>query len=243
MHSSGCKLEQERRAAWRHDARRGAPGSCGAEKDASIEQPAYAIDASAAASPPEAAHPSTGEASPAATLRRLLTDGLDALYRFILVRVGSDVHAAEDVLQQTALVALTHARAPASAEDQEGWLRGIAKNLVLRHWRTARRDAATAPNSKSRLALELLTRLQAPEPVETRLLHDEQREQLLRSVAELTHEEQALLYAFYRQGKTRGQIAQDLGVTDKSVESRLYRARCRLREVMSRAPETDELVS
>lgn len=201
-------------------------------KEASIERPAYATEPAPAASPPDAARAPAAASPPGAGLRRLLGEGLDALYRYILVRVGSDAHAAEDVLQQTALVALTHARAPEKAEEQEGWLRGIAKNLLLRHWRLTRRDGAVQSPSNSKLARELLQRLSSPEPVERPLLREELRDQLLRAVAELPHEDQALLYAFYRQGKSRAQIAAELGTTDKSVESRLYRVRGRLREIL-----------
>ena len=74
-----------------------------------------------------------------ASLRQVLSEGLDGLYRFILVRVGANPIVAEDILQQTAYVALQHDRAPDRPDHQEAWVRGIAKNLVRQHWRLAKR--------------------------------------------------------------------------------------------------------
>jgi RNA polymerase sigma-70 factor (ECF subfamily) len=64
-------------------------------------------------------------------------------------------------------------------------------------------------------------------------MRSELQDQLLSAMAELPQDDQWLLYLFYRHSRTRGEIAAELGVTEKSVETRLYRARGRLRELLS----------
>ena len=156
-----------------------------------------------------------------------MTDGLDALYRFIYFRIGADSAAAEDVLQETARIALAHDAAPDGADDQEGWLRGIARNLIRRHWRTARRsvesiDAVNGGNSHPQVA-----DVHRPDAA---AIQRETMDRLMFAVSALPSEDQRILYAFYKHGRTRAQIAESLGVTEKSVQSRLYRLRTRLRE-------------
>ena len=160
------------------------------------------------------------------TVRDALLDQLDALYRFILVRVGFDESAAEDVLQQTAEAALrSAARAPAGAV--EPWLWGVARNHLRRHWRE--RGACPLPDAESgRRALELLEG-QCPREA---LQHRESRHALLWAIASLPADEQRLLYAFYRRGRTQAEIAAELGCTQKAVEMRLYRVREGLREAL-----------
>ncbi len=167
--------------------------------------------------------------SPAAreALRAWLPRGLDALYRYIYVRIGFDKASADDVLQQTIFEALRHRDAPREPAAQEWWLRGIARNLMRRHWRQARRNAGCVPidgNGGADAVLASLSR------ADDHAAHEEARCQLLGAISSLSADEQWLLYEFYRHGRTRAEIGQMLGVTAKSVQSKLYRLRQRLRD-------------
>ncbi len=75
---------------------------------------------------------------PADIVRLVFIRSGDALYRYILVRVRGNRTLAEDLLQQTCLEAVRHRHPPRTADACEAWLRGIARNLVRRHWRTCR---------------------------------------------------------------------------------------------------------
>lgn len=171
-----------------------------------------------------------GEVSAGDSLRHLLSRGLGALYRFIYCRVGSNQQVAEDLLQQTAFIALQHARTPQTADEQEAWLRGIARNLIRRHWRLTKRAANCADPAVAGELLRRVSEATAPEEAATR---QEAIDQLSLAVSTLTADEQRLLYDFYRNGRTRAEIAEELGVTAKSVEARLYRVRARLRALLS----------
>lgn len=189
----------------------------------------------AGAPPSDGSSRRPGPAPASASLRETLIDGLDSLYRFILVRTGMDAQSAADVLQQTALVALDHDGVPTEPSAREGWLRGIARNLIRRHWRLASRSNGVSRNGAMRATLEtMLAERSSPGPDDA-LLQKDAQDHLLFAIASLCHEDQRLLYDFYRHGKTRAEIAERLGVTPKSVEARLYRMRARLREMMMNA--------
>ena len=57
---------------------------------------------------------------------------------------------------------------------------------------------------------------------------------LARGGERLGRADQDLFYAFYRSGRSHACIATELGTTTKSVESRLYRLRTRLRAALER---------
>ena len=163
----------------------------------------------------------------------------DGLYRWILLRVGRDRHVAEDLLQQTCHEAVRSRSRPTKSacrpvgEDKyEAWLRGIAKNLVRRHWRQSKRRGTHVsienPSVARQLAEDMVSR---PLPTDT-MIRDEISEQLLLAVTSLPAAEQRLVFAFYFDRRSQADIAQELHVTAKSVETKLYRVRNRLREVL-----------
>ncbi|MGD2111484.1 MAG: sigma factor, partial [Phycisphaerae bacterium] len=78
-------------------------------------------------------------------LRRVFRACGDGLYRFVLVRVGGDRHAADDLLQQTCHEAARHKRMPTDDTECEPWLYGIARNLVRKHWRQNGRNGRVVP--------------------------------------------------------------------------------------------------
>jgi len=176
-----------------------------------------------------------GEGAPATrgceVIRRTLLEHLDALYRYILVRVGFDEGLAEDVLQQTAEAALrTDERVLAGIESVEAWLRGVARNHVRRHWRDAsRRNGESLESVAGTDVLAFIDEGCPRRALEGR----EATGALLRAIAELSGEEQVLLFAFYRHGRSQAEIADELGCTSKGVEMRLYRMRARLREALA----------
>jgi RNA polymerase sigma-70 factor (ECF subfamily) len=172
----------------------------------------------------------------AAPLREALLLQLDALYRFILVRVGFDEAAADDVLQQTAETALrAETTVLAGVDSVEGWLRGVARNLVRRHWReNGKRSAKPHPDPDA--GRRALAALESGCPAEA-LSQRELRLALLWAVASLPAADQWLLYAVYRYGKSQQEIAAELGCTQKGIEMRLYRTRTRLRDALAACGE------
>jgi len=164
----------------------------------------------------------------------------DALYRFILVRVAGDRDAADDLLQQTCCEAARHRSPPGTVDECLAWLRGIARNLIRRHWRRMKRQAGRVPIEDAAIAGQLVDDLESrPLPADA-LVHAESVTQLLLAMTELPEADQSLLAARYFDGRSQATIAGDWGVTEKSVESRLYRARGRLRNALRRMGRSGE---
>lgn len=66
--------------------------------------------------------------------------------------------------------------------------------------------------------------------VEDDVLHRERAEELKRAISTLTLEEQHVFYRKYYYMQRTSQIASELGMTDRSVEGRLYRLRKKLQK-------------
>ena len=165
-------------------------------------------------------------------LRQVLSRACGALYRFILVRVRGDRHVADELLQQTCYEAARHLHPPAGHGQCEAWLRGIARNSIRRHWRRLKRESGLLPLEDAALAGQLADDLESrPLPAEA-LIREESIAQLLLAITSLSAAEQSLIFAYYFDGCPQAAIAQRLGVTEKSIESRLYRVRGRLRAAL-----------
>ena len=169
-------------------------------------------------------------------VREVFDRSADALYRFVLVRVGGNRDVADDLLQQTCCEAARHPRPPDGRDECEAWLRGIARNLVRRHWRNRKREADVIPLEDAALANRLADDLEArPLPPDV-LIQRESVAQLLLAITSLSAADQSLIFDYYFEQRPQAVIARELGVTEKSVESRLYRVRGRLRAAL-RNPE------
>jgi RNA polymerase sigma-70 factor (ECF subfamily) len=170
------------------------------------------------------------------TLREVFDRSADALHRFVLVRVGGNRDVADDLLQQTCCEAARHPWPPASRDRCEAWLRGIARNLVRRHWRDRKAEARVIPLEDAALANRLADDLESrPLPPDV-LIQQESVTQLLLAVTSLSTADQSLIFDYYFEQRPQAAIARELGVSEKSVESRLYRVRGRLRAAL-RNPE------
>ncbi len=164
----------------------------------------------------------------------------DGLYRFILFRVRGDKHSAEDLLQQTCTAAAGNGRSPTDDGECEAWLRGIARNLVRLHWRHRGRNNGRIPIEDAELSRQLAEDMDArPLPPDV-LAKREMVDQLMLAVTSLPAVDQQLIFSFYFEGRPQTDIAQELGATVKSIETKLYRARNRLREVLRRPERTDQ---
>jgi RNA polymerase sigma factor (sigma-70 family) len=72
---------------------------------------------------------------------RLFLQQRDMLLSYIHALVR-DPHAAEDLFQEVGLRVLERDELPCPAEAFPAWCRGVARNLILHHWRSQRRQRA-----------------------------------------------------------------------------------------------------
>lgn len=175
---------------------------------------------------------------PQERLRRVFHRTGDALYRFILVRVAGDRDAADDLLQQACHVAARNRRMPHDDTECEAWLRGIARNLIRGHWRLMKRQRRHIRLEDAALAQQLVGEMESqPAPAEA-LMQEESARQMLFAVTSLPAPDQQLVFAFYFEGRSQADIAKELGLSAKSVETRLYRVRNRLRAILRNIERT-----
>ena len=165
-------------------------------------------------------------------LTQVFAETWEALYRFVAVRVGGDEMLADECMQQTCLEAARSRRVPPRSE-LEPWLRGIARNVIRRHWRRARsgsRAPAVVDGTMARLVAETMDR--GPLPAEW-LERKEVRDQLRLAITELMALEQNVIHRFYFVGESCKELAEAFGVSARSIEGRLYRARTELRRKLA----------
>jgi len=142
----------------------------------------------------------------------------ESFLKALALKLLRDRARADDVVQETWLVALRSAKSP--SEVRRGWLAGVVRNLVRR----ARRD------DERRARRELVAAREDVTKATDELCNDEA---VRRRIAQLVlalpdHYRDVVLLRFY-DGLTPQSIAQRLGMTDSTVRTRLQRGLQRLR--------------
>lgn len=150
-----------------------------------------------------------------------------AFYRFFAVRTG-DRHHADDLMQQLWMQARPRGAAIAAGEI-EFWLRSVARNLLATFWRKQLRRGQ-APAADPKTAAELARRFSAEQLPAAELERREYRDLLMLAITELSAAEQELILGCYYEGLSHAALAARLGVSERAIEGRLYRARQTLRE-------------
>ncbi len=164
----------------------------------------------------------------AAAFERVFRACANSFYRYFAVRAG-DAHLADDLLQQLWLQARGKAAAIPPA-NLEYWLRAIARNLLLTHWRVKARRPGQTPLPDPDLAASLAERLVSEAIPAADLERREIRDQLLLAITELPAADQELIVGCYFENVPHAELAARLGIGERAVEGRLYRARQALRE-------------
>jgi len=162
----------------------------------------------------------------------------DVLYRYVLVRVGGDSHLADDVMQSTWVQACRFA-GDVPDDALEFWLRRVAANLICSHWRRVGRRPSHVPLPDAMQGAAIVEALCAPSVEPAAFARGETHEQLLLALTSLPAAEQTLLVEHYFHGKSHAQLAEELDLSPRAVEGRLYRARAALRERLIRPDALD----
>lgn len=155
-----------------------------------------------------------------------------AFFRFFMVRCRGDEHLVDDLMQQLWLRARL-CRDDLRTDRAEPWLWRIAQNLLREHWRRTGKSPYERIKVDPALARELAERFDTEELPAEQLSRREIQDQLMLSLTTLSSEEQELLIGFYFDGRPHVELAEMLGITERAVEGRLYRARLALRRKLS----------
>ncbi len=147
----------------------------------------------------------------------------------VIARCG-EPQAADEIMQEIAIAALRQQAPLRDAEKVAPWLYQVAVRQSLmyrrRHGRRRIREQKYAENIGTDAS-----RPTSPNPLEW-LIAAERQELIRQGIARLRPKEAEILLLKYTAEWNYGQIADHLGISPSAVESRLHRARQRLRREM-----------
>jgi RNA polymerase sigma-70 factor, ECF subfamily len=139
-----------------------------------------------------------------------------------LARATNDPSAADDLLQEAYYRLLRSRTAFESEDHRRNYLFRIATNLVRDRYRRPRIDNAQLPEdgeANIRAGGDLAEQTQ-------------QRADIQRALAALSHRERELVWLAYGQGSTHQEIAGALGLKTGSIKPMLFRARRKLARML-----------
>jgi RNA polymerase sigma-70 factor (ECF subfamily) len=150
----------------------------------------------------------------------LYADAFDGLYAYVRWRCAGLHDLADEIVQETWLVAVRRIRSFAPENGSfAGWLRGIAANVIRNQLRRRVTHNCRAPISVA---------VQAS--ADKTLQLNEEAERIAHALAALPEHYEAVLRAKYLDGQSVAEIAAERGESAKAVESLLTRARQAFRE-------------
>ena len=144
-------------------------------------------------------------------------DTVHDLYEYVSRRCGGCRTLAEDVTQETYLRAVKQWKRGAVPDEPLAWLRTVARNLLVSHYRRRRPDAIDPDLMDS-----MLNAQEASSPQAVNVIHW--------GLGRLGRKPARLLEAFHLDGKPIKSIARETGLSERAVEGRLHRARQALRK-------------
>jgi len=165
----------------------------------------------------------------APAFERLLTPHLSMLFAYSRA-ICSDYHAAQDVVQETAIIAFRNLGHLFPEADFSTWLRAIARRQALEARRKLHRVALFAEE-----AVERVYQDPAPPAVAA------QRKLLSQCIRALGERVQAVVQEHYFRGSRLAEVASRLKTSVPSVKQLLYRARKLLEECVRKRLGTEPL--
>ncbi len=161
-----------------------------------------------------------------AAAEELFQRHLDPLYEFVHYRVGGDRGTAEDVVQDTFLVALERLNSFDGRSTLHTWLCGIAKNKIrgVRRRRSPMllEDAIDSADDEIHSILASVESEALPEWI---LERQETQDLVGATLSSLTPEYRSLLLEKYVDERSVKELAAASGRGEKATESALHRAR------------------
>lgn len=155
------------------------------------------------------------------------------LCTFIMARIGGDQSAAEDLVQEVFLVALTTADRYRGESQFYTWLRGIAlhkiNDLYRRKAREPRLDSCSSDTGEMNMY-----QIRSDEPTAATMVEqNEIRESVHHALVKLPRDYRRVLVLKYLDDKSVLEISRIMDRSPKAIDSLLYRARATLRSNMA----------
>jgi RNA polymerase sigma factor (sigma-70 family) len=145
----------------------------------------------------------------------------------LLSRLGC-AHEVEEVMQEVAIAAANQSAKREPVERVAPWLYRVALRQMMLFRRKAGRRKRLIENA-AKLSPETDSVSRTREPLDW-LISLERQKEVQSAMSGMSERDRQLLMLKYVDGLSYGEIAQRIGVTASSVQSRLHRARALLRE-------------
>ena len=149
------------------------------------------------------------------------------LYGYLFGRCGGDAALTEDLTQQAFLQAVRKRDTYAGEADLTTWLIAIGRNVFIDHVRRVDRE--------ERQRLQLIARDGSIDERDSFEHRADQREAIVRALAELPTSQRAALVLHHFDGMSIASVAQALDRSEGAVEQLLHRGRARFRQVVAEA--------
>lgn len=146
---------------------------------------------------------------------------VEPLYAFVSLRAGNDNELTEDTVQETYMRALSHWRRKGMPDVPLAWLKTVARNLLITHYRRVNPlpfDESIMDSSNE----------------DWDIGKSDTASLLYSGLSHLKKKESNLIEAFHFDGKSIREIASDQKLSERAVEGRLRRARQKLKKYLRR---------
>ena len=156
---------------------------------------------------------------------QFIQEALPVVQRFAAARLASDPDRIRDVVQSTICKAIENLAAFRGEGSLLSWVCGICRFEVLTVYKGRRREPVQATELEGGELESALSRDRQDASPERDLLEQEERSLVHLALEHVAPHYAEVLEAKYTRGEPVSTIAQRLGVSEKTVESRLTRAR------------------
>ena len=150
-----------------------------------------------------------------ATYRETVRD----LYGYLARRTGGNKELCEDIVQESYLRALQSWKGKGLPDSPAAWLKRVAQNILIDYLRRAKWIDKSAIRPEAG-AID-------PPPTDPA-----QSLKIFSAIASLDRKKAAILEAFYYEGKSVREIAEQTRISERSVEGQLRRARRSLKSLL-----------
>lgn len=146
--------------------------------------------------------------------------------------LGADAHLAEDLTQEAFLAAYQSLDNFDKEKNFSSWLRGIARNKALMHWRSRAARPPLSSDARSIQGIEEIFESMDRQREESDWWED-RREILKQCIKELSSNLRNAIKSFYSEGLTLNEAAVELNTNSLVIGQRLSRARTQIRKCAS----------
>lgn len=143
------------------------------------------------------------------------------LYGYLARRTGGNKALTEDIVQEAYLRALDHWKSRKTPDSPLAWLKRVSRNMLIDHLRHQKWDAGSGLDAKAESAAGMSG-------------GNGRSLEIFSVIATLGRKRARVVEAFYYEGMSAREIAEEMATTERAVEGLLRRARQSLK---TRLPE------